>query len=133
MRILDSVERLHAGLDYHMARHNVLTANLAHADTPGFRPLEVERTGGFEGALHAALETTNPGHIGPSHSSAGGPSFHVVQDTTAQATGNDGNAVSLDREAVKIASNQMRYDTLASLVQGQLSGLEWAVNDGRGG
>ena len=133
MRILDSVESLHASLDYHLARHNVLTANLAHADTPGFRPLELQRTGAFEGALHAALETTNPGHIGASHSAAGGPGWQVVEDTTAQATGNDGNAVSLDREAVKIASNQLRYDTLASLVQGQLSGLAWAANDGRGG
>src|ERR1700733_9406255 len=35
MRILGTVERLSAGLDYHLARHNLLTANLAHADTPG--------------------------------------------------------------------------------------------------
>ncbi len=132
MRILDSVESLHASLDYHLARHDVLTANLAHADTPGFRPLELQRTGAFEGALHAALKTTSPGHIAGSQTSDG-QSWHVVQDTTAQATGSDGNAVSLDREAVKIATNQIRYDTLASLVQGQLSGLEWAANDGRGG
>ncbi len=133
MRILDSIDALRGSLDYHLARHNLLTANLAHADTPGFRPLDLQRTGAFEGALHAALETTEAGHIGPSHSSVGEESWKVVQDASAQATGNDGNAVSLDREAVKIATNQLRYDTIASLVQGQLSGLEWAVNDGRTG
>lgn len=131
MRILDSVEALRGSLDYHLARHNLLTANLAHADTPGFKPLDLQRTGAFEGALHTALETTAPGHIGAANSQASGETWKVVQDASAQATSNDGNAVSLDREAVKIATNQLRYDTIASLVQGQLSGLEWAVNDAR--
>jgi flagellar basal-body rod protein FlgB len=131
MRIMDAVEQLRASLDYHLARHNLLTANLAHADTPGFRPLDLQRTSGFAGELHAALETTSPGHIASPHSSDGGETFRVVKDAAAVANGNDGNAVSLDREAVKIATNQLRYDTLASLVQNQLSSLAWAANDGK--
>jgi len=39
----------------------------------------------------------------------------------------------VDREAAKIAANQVRYDALASLVSGELSGLSWAANDGRAG
>lgn len=135
MRIFDGVEQLRGGLDYHLARHNLLVANLGHADTPGFKPLDLERTStsSFQSALHVALEATQPGHIGAGASTADSSSsgaWKVTQDTTA-ATGNDGNGVSLDREAVKIASNQLRYDALASLVQNQLSGLEWAANDGK--
>ncbi|MGD0677162.1 MAG: flagellar basal body rod protein FlgB [Polyangiaceae bacterium] len=133
MRILATVEQLNAGLDYHLARHNLLTANLAHVDTPGFRPLDLQRTGAFEGALHEALATTNPGHIGSSQSTSSGESFRIVKDASASTQGSDGNAVSLDREAVKIATNQLRYNTLASLVQNELSGLEWAANDGKAG
>jgi flagellar basal body rod protein FlgB len=59
--------------------------------------------------------------------------WHVVEDASVQGTSSDGNAVSLDREAVKIAANQMRYDAIASLTQNELSGLVWAANDGRGG
>jgi flagellar basal-body rod protein FlgB len=132
MRILDSVEHLRASLDYHLARHNVLTANLAHVDTPGYKPLDLQRTGSFEGALHAALATTQPGHIAQAHSSVGGEAFRVIEDASAHATATDGNSVSLDREAVKIATNQIRYDTLASLTQNELSGLAWAAGDGRG-
>jgi flagellar basal-body rod protein FlgB len=135
MGLLDSVEALQAGLDYTAARHNLLTANLAHADTPGYKPLDLERGQTFAGALHAALATTEAGHIGSASASPGGApggeSWKVVEDASAQATGNDGNAVSLDREAVKIASNQLRYDALASLVQNELAGLEWAANDGK--
>jgi flagellar basal-body rod protein FlgB len=133
MRIFDSVEQLRGGLDYHLARHNLLVANLGHVDTPGFKPLDLERASAtsFKGALHAAMASTQPGHFGvtPITASASG-AWKVVEDPAA-AAGSDGNGVSLDREAVKIASNQLRYDTLASLVQNQLSGLEWAANDGK--
>ncbi len=132
MRIMSTVEQLRAGLDYHLARHNLLTANLAHVDTPGFKPLDLQRAGAFEGALNAALETTQPGHIASAHAASSGEAWRVVTDASAQASGTDGNAVSLDREAVKIATNQLRYDTLASLVQNELSGLSWAANDGKG-
>jgi flagellar basal-body rod protein FlgB len=129
MAILDAVEHLRAALDYHLARHNVLAANLAHMDTPGFRPLDLQRTN-FEGSLQAAMLETAPGHV---QGAAAAPTpWHVVEDTTVQATGSDGNAVSIDREAVKIATNQLRYDTIASLTQNELAGLAWAAGDGRG-
>jgi flagellar basal-body rod protein FlgB len=132
MRILDSVEHLRASLDYHLARHNVLAANLSHVDTPGYKPLDLQRAQEFKGALHAALATTQPGHIGQPHASVNAEPWRVIEDASAQGTATDGNAVSLDREAVKIATNQIRYDTLASLTQNELSGLAWAASDGRG-
>lgn len=139
MRIIDSIEHLRSGMDYHLARHNLLTTNLAHVDTPGYRPLDLAQRAGFEGALHTAMATTDADHIGGSSGASGasgssGPtgSWEVVEDPSAPE-GADGNGVRLDREAVKIASNNLRYDALATLVQGQLASLAWAANDGRGG
>ncbi len=134
MDLLKGVGRLHAGLDYHLARHNVLAANLSHLDTPNFRPQDLERpNAGFDGRMKVALASTDPGHLGgvaaaASSSSGGG---RLVEDRHA-TIGQDGNSVSVDREAVKIASNQMRYDALSQLTSGQLSSLVWAVTDGRG-
>lgn len=128
MAIVDTVERLRTGLDYHLQRHNVLVSNLAQAETPGYRPVDLAR-GDFDGTLNVALAATSAGHIG---ATAGGPSFQVLEDSTAKA-GADGNAVDIDREAVKIATNQMRYDMLAQLASSELSGLEWAANDGKAG
>jgi flagellar basal body rod protein FlgB len=45
--------------------------------------------------------------------------------------GADGNSVSLDREAVKIASNNIRYDAVSSMVAGRLESLLWAARDAR--
>jgi len=133
MGLLDAVHSLQAGLDYHLARQNLLTANLAQIDTPNFRPLDLTRGGtNFSSAMHVALEATDPAHFGQA---ATGDSLHenfqVVPDPSA-SVGSDGNGVNVDREAAKLAANNVRYDALASLVSGELSGLEWAAGDGRG-
>ncbi len=126
--ILDGIERLHQALDYHLERQNLLTANLTHIDTPGYKPLDLERGAAFQGELESAMATTDSGHIA---ATAHGPNFKVVEDP-ASAAGMDGNGVSIDREAVKIAANHVRYEALAGLVQGSLSSLAWAANDGKG-
>lgn len=128
MRLLQPVEHLRVGLDYHLARHNVLAANLAQVDTPGFRPLDLARNPDFASALSTEMSATEPGHLG----SAGASSTPgtVMVDPNAPV-GLDGNGVSLEREAVKIASNQLRYDVLSTVTSATLSDLMWAVNDGR--
>lgn len=128
MGITDSIERLRAGMDYHLARHNLLTANLAHVDTPGYMPLDLAQRATFDGTLNAAMSTTDPAHIADED----GPSatWEVVQDPTA-TPGADGNGVQLDREAVKIASNNLRYDALATMISNQLASMSWAANDGK--
>lgn len=132
MSLLDACQRLQTGLDYHLARHNLLASNLTHVDTPGFQPLDLERTGtSFEAQMHLALAQTDGEHLGTSPHPETSADWRVVNDPTA-TPGADGNAVSLDREAVKIAANQIRYDTLASLMSNELSGLDWAARDGSG-
>jgi len=141
MSLLDAVDRLRVGLDYHLQRHNVLVSNLAQAETPGYKPLDLER-GSFDGAMGVALAATSHGHFGTEATpggerglavaSAAAPSFNVVEDTTGKA-GADGNAVDIDREAVKISTNQMRYDMLAQLASSELASLDWAATDGKGG
>ena len=135
MGLLDSVNALHVGLDYHLARHNLLVSNLTHVDTPNYKPLDLERASGtFESSLHVALVATSPSHFGAMagmgmDEAAQKAQGRIVEDPGA-TVGADGNGVSVDREASKIAANQIRYETLASLVSNELSGLEWAASDG---
>ena len=131
--IFGLVDQLKAGLDYHQQRHAVLASNLANVDTPHFRPRDLERTDApdpdaFSGALGTALAETEAGHLG---ASTGGLETRVVIDRSATPDA-DGNAVSLDREAIKVAANHIRYETLSTLVGNALSGITWAAADGRG-
>lgn len=133
MALIDGVERLHSALDYHLSRHNLLTSNLAHIDTPGYKPVDLERANtGFSGALHVALEATHAGHMTSGTAGSANSAGRVVEDPGASA-GGDNNGVDLDREAVKIATNQLRYDMLAQLVSSQLASLSWAASDGKHG
>lgn len=128
MALVDTVEHLKTALDYHLARHNLLASNLAHLDTPDYAPVDLSR--GFEGAMHVALGTTSAEHMqSTTHTDQG---FRVFSDA-ASSSGGDGNGVDLDRETVKIASNQLRYDMLAQLASSELASLAWAANDGKMG
>jgi len=128
MKLLGTVDRLAAGLDYHQARHAVLTANLANVDTPQYRARDIERTDRFDDAMKVALRATDQGHMGVGPN---GLATKVIVDDTTPA-GADGNAVSLDKETVKITANSVRYETISTLVQAQLAMMAYAAGDGRG-
>lgn len=130
--LFKAVAPLHSALDYHFERHNLLASNVAHVDTPGYVPRDIERVEGapFKDALEVALARTNSGHIpgaAPTTVSAG----RVFEDPAAGA-GNDLNYVSLDREAAKLAANQIRYDVSSALASSELASLAYAAADGRG-
>jgi flagellar basal-body rod protein FlgB len=122
-----------AALDYHIERHNVLASNIAHVDTPGYVPKDLERVepGSFEQALGVAMERTSEAHL--SGGAAGGLAYGRVFTDASGGGGADGNFVSLEREAGKLASNQLRYDITSVLVSSHLQGLLWAANDGKSG
>jgi flagellar basal-body rod protein FlgB len=129
------VAPLHASLDYHLERQNVLASNIAHVDTPGFHPKDLERVegaGAFQQVMGVAMGRTNAAHIA-SDAGTGVPQVgRVFTDSTAGG-GADGNYVSLEREAGKLASNQVRYDFVSVIMSSELRGLLWAAQDGKAG
>jgi flagellar basal-body rod protein FlgB len=130
--LFKAIGPLHSALDYHFERHNMLASNIAHVDTPGYVPKDIERVEGgqFENQLGVALARTDEGHIAgtaPATVSSG----RVFEDPSAGA-GNDLNYVSLDREAAKLAANQIRYDVSSTLASAELAQLAYAVSDGKG-
>lgn len=130
--LFSTVTPLQAALDYHLQRHNVLVSNVAHVDTPGYVPKDVERvdTESFQNIVNIAMARTEPGHL--SSGVAMGSSVGRIIEDPAPGAGMDGNSVSLDREAAKVAANQSRYDVVATLVTSELASLSFAASDGRG-
>jgi flagellar basal-body rod protein FlgB len=126
--LFSEIRPLHQALDYHLERHNVLVSNVSNVDTPNYVPRDLARVEGFNGVLQVTLNRTNASHIALPE--AGAPvTGRVFEDPTAGA-GNDKNFVSLDREAAKVAANQVRYDVISTLVAAQLGDLSFAANDG---
>jgi flagellar basal-body rod protein FlgB len=129
--LFSTIAPLHGALDYHMDRHNVLSSNIAHVDTPGYKPSDLARVDStdFASALGVAMERTNPAHM-TAGAGAADPNGMVFQDLSAGA-GNDGNYVSLDREASKLAANHIRFDVVSSVVSAEIRQLAYAVRDAK--
>ena len=131
-----SIQPLHNALDYHLERHSVLASNVAHVDTPGFKPNDLARVESadgtsFDGVLNVAMQRTNRAHLSVGNNGASELEGRTFQDLSA-GVGNDGNFVSLDREAAKVASNQLRYDVISAIVSAELRGMHFAASDAKG-
>lgn len=106
-----TVDKLGAALTFHRERHTVLAGNVANLDTPGYRPLDLQRqVGAGEGTGHEDFVTTF--------------------DDGGQLASPDGNAVSLERELAKIDANRTRYAANSELVTRQFALLRYAAGDG---
>ncbi|HEX2731335.1 MAG TPA: flagellar basal body rod protein FlgB [Polyangiaceae bacterium] len=124
---------LQYALDYHLERHNVLSSNVAHVDTPGYRPNDLARQDpvDFQNVLNVQMLRTNDMHVSAPADAAAVTKGQLFEDLSA-GVGQDGNYVSLDREAAKVAANQLRYDVVSAIVSAELKQLSFAANDGKG-
>lgn len=96
-------ERRLAWLD---ARQRLLARNVANADTPGFRPSDAVPFQAVLARSHAAagLVTTDARHLMPArHASLAAEARRVAERTP------NGNAVSLDEQAVRIAETDQAH------------------------
>jgi flagellar basal-body rod protein FlgB len=98
-------------------RQSVLAANIANADTPGYRPRDLlPFAARLTAAEHPAVARSQPGHLEARRAAAG-----TRADRDGEAAPN-GNAVSLDREAVRIAQTDTAH-ALAMAVHRSFAGM----------
>lgn len=99
-------------------RHKVLVGNLANAETPGFKRLELDPA--FEKALNAKIRSGNLKAIKPSE-------IAFTAEKGLEPTSPDGNTVSSDRELMLINENALRYEMLGQFVSSSLQQLRSAI------
>ena len=126
--LFDSVDRLEGAMTFHRERQSVLAGNLANLDTPGYRPLDLERSAPVA-AEAGAVARTSAGHLPGGELGAAG-TVSTFEDASAE--GADGNAVNLERELAKIDANRVRYTTSSELVSRRLALLRYGASDGNG-
>jgi flagellar basal-body rod protein FlgB len=119
-----TLDTMQSALTFHRERHTVLAGNIANLDTPGYKPVDLQRTTPTEGTT---LSVSSDGHIGGATSS---PSIVTAFADTNQMQGPDGNAVELERELSKIDANRTRYATSAELTSRRIALLRYAAGDG---
>jgi flagellar basal-body rod protein FlgB len=96
-------------------RQTALASNLANANTPGYKPRDVD----FHTALRSAFE-------------AGASAEQVHRTAFAETTQTgvmraDGSAVDVDVESSKVAQNALEYQTMVQVARGRIDILESAI------
>jgi len=141
VKIFDAtLKTLENALDVRLVEQNVLAGNAANADTPGFKPKELD----FGAAMRAAtadagadgLATTDARHMGPNGAPVGDGTSTTDIATTMIIDGKgtspsfDGNAVDLDRTMAGMAENALQYGASAKAAGKKLAILRYAVDGG---
>ena len=105
--------RLETYMDLLADRQKLVAANLANLDTPGYRTKDID--------FHFEFVSHQPGG-----------DLNVIEPT-GLTTKNDGNNVSLDREARLLAENALRFNVASNLLRGELRQLRKAIDEGKNG
>lgn len=124
------INRLRGALDYHVSRHNVLSSNVANAETPGFKPVELVRPAEKKDSFQLQLEVTSEAHVGGQNAR---PEDYETREDRNATPGANGNSVNLEHEMSKLAANDIRFEGAVKIVSQQLGMLRYAANDGSGG
>jgi flagellar basal-body rod protein FlgB len=125
---------LGAAINFRQLKQNVASANIANAETPGYKAQKVD----FEQALARAVDINGLGRASIDHAdhvpAHGGSIANVradVYDNPDIAMSNDGNTVDLEREMAELAENTLIYRAAIQLINKKLAGLAYAATEGR--
>ena len=105
-------DRLEHYLDLLSTRQKLTAANIANADTPGYKTKDID----FQFEFLSLAKGDNPQEV----------------EVPGLETKNDGNNVSLDREARMLAENAIRFNAASALLKGQFRMVRSAIQEGQG-
>jgi flagellar basal-body rod protein FlgB len=103
--------RLEHYMDLLVKRQRLVAANIANADTPGFKSQDID----FQFEYMSLTRGGTP---------------HVI-DVPDLPVKNDGNDVSIDRESRLLAENALRFNLASSLAQDRIRMIREAIQEGK--
>ena len=100
-------------MDLLSARQKLVASNIANADTPGYKTRDID----FQFEFMSQLQGQSPNVI----------------EAPGLAVHNDGNNVSIDREARLLSENAMRFNVASNLMRSQFRLIKSAIQEGSSG
>ena len=114
------------------ARHEVLAANIANADTPGYRPKDLDfKTVDIDDDSAGSREARSGGAAVSEldiESAIYEPAFQNDRQGEDRL---DGNSVSLDRQMGMLTENSLAYEASLTLLSRTLANLRYVIGEGR--
>ena len=128
-----TIKSLSASMQMRQLRQNVISANIANAETPNYRAKKMD----FEAALASAIDRENLGKMHIEHKDhylmgegAIGRVRADIYDNPEINYSNDGNTVDLEKEMAKQLNNSVMYEAATRLISKKLAALKYAATEG---
>lgn len=106
-------------LDATVLRNDAIATNVANAETPGFRRLDI--------APDFATQLKTRMAAGDFAQTAQSIRPQLAEDQTARSVRPDGNTVEIERELLAMNRNSVEYDYLTEVVSSNLKQLKLAI------
>lgn len=116
-------------LKFRALRNQVLSSNIANADTPNYKARDVSFGEALNSARHSTLEMSQTSDL---HKRAWGQTASGTQTLyriPVQST-LDGNTVEMDVEQAKFAENALQYRASLAFLDGSIRSLRFAIKGG---
>ena len=121
-------------LNQRLTRNQVLTSNIANAETPGYRAIGYE----FEKQLQSLtghddpfpMAASHPKHYRNSHTESDGTILPDVFIRPTESVAEDGNTVDVDNEMMRLAENQILYQATVDILNKKIGKLKYAISGG---
>jgi flagellar basal-body rod protein FlgB len=108
-------------LDASVLRQDAIANNIANADTPGYRRIDVSAD--FGQALKAQFASGST----PARGSLDSITPRLAVDTTVHAVRPDGNSVEIESELMAMSRNRVDHEFLTELVSRNIKQLKMAI------
>ena len=126
-----TLKALTTALNFREMRQELISSNVANANTPGFKAKKMD----FEEALARALDVDGQMQMGVTderHHNVGNGGFNNLEpeiyDDPNGVVSENGNTVDVEAEMAKMAENKLMYDTLVQLINKKMGLMNYAIN-----
>lgn len=129
-----TLQAIAAGLKFREMRQEIISSNVANAETPGYKAKRLD----FEKALARALDVDSQMQMNiesNKHFNVGSGGFNNLQPETYEdpngLVSEDGNTVDREKEMAMMAQNKIMYDTLVQLMNKKLGLMKYTIQSER--
>lgn len=113
-------------LKFRALRNQVLSSNIANADTPNYKARDLDFGSALKSARHESIGMTQTSDLHKKAwqepSDVGQTLYRVPHQSTL-----DGNTVEMDVEQAEFAENALRYRASLAFLDGQIRTLRYAL------
>jgi len=120
--LFSHIDILEEKASFFLQRTKVLQGNIANADTPFYRPVDLK----FEKIIteQVKLKKTDQKHIDPFPE----VEISIRKEEIRNFTGYDLNRVNVEEELAKIAESSIMYKTLLESMKKEMAKLKYAIS-----